>query len=302
MRFLSCIVLLFLFSACATTEPGPKAPVARSPRLANLQRAATLPWADDGQCVVQEASNEWSVLVERCFHALDHDRVRFRDPTGRCAIASADAAALGLGVCILVAPEIVVGAVIITGAVVVAVVIKEALDAYELSGGHAEEAGPAPQTNTAPRESSANRKPQAEPSGQDWFPPGPPDSAEQERRPECAPRPVPHLGGDALHNTCADRVPQNDARGFDVLVNGKRFDALQLRARVLWEVKTDNFDTFTAALQRIVIANQVQELRRERELARTCGYDFIVGVRSAAHRTALLTQVGTLNVVVMDWC
>ncbi len=28
-------------------------------------------------------------MAERCYHALDHDRVRFNDPTGRCAVASA---------------------------------------------------------------------------------------------------------------------------------------------------------------------------------------------------------------------
>jgi hypothetical protein len=38
---------------------------------------------------------------------------------------------VGVGLCILAAPEIIVGAVIITGVVVVAVVIKEELDAYE---------------------------------------------------------------------------------------------------------------------------------------------------------------------------
>jgi hypothetical protein len=36
-----------------------------------------------------------------------------------------------VGICILIAPEIVVGAVIITGAVVVGFAIKEALDAYD---------------------------------------------------------------------------------------------------------------------------------------------------------------------------
>ena len=38
---------------------------------------------------------------------------------------------MGIGVCILAAPDIVVGAVIITGVVVVAVAPKEALDAHE---------------------------------------------------------------------------------------------------------------------------------------------------------------------------
>jgi hypothetical protein len=123
-----------------------------------------------------------------------------------------------------------------------------------------------------------------------------------ERRPECIPQRVPHLGGDALHDRCADNVPQNEFPGFDVRVNGKHFDALQLAPRVLWEVKTDNFDTYTAALRRMVIDRQVPELQRERELARACGFDFRVGVRSAAHRTELLRQDRFLHITVMDWC
>jgi hypothetical protein len=123
-----------------------------------------------------------------------------------------------------------------------------------------------------------------------------------ERRPECVPEIKPHLGGDALHNACADKVPQNSFRGFDVLVNGKRFDAMQLGAGVLWEVKTDSFDSYTSALQKIVIGKQAAELRRENELAMACGLYFSVGVRSAAHKAALLTQEPTLHIVVMDWC
>jgi hypothetical protein len=99
-------------------------------RVANLKKAAALPWADNGHCVVQEASNEWPVLVERCFDALDSRKIRFQDPKRNCAVASADAAALeGLvGICILSQPEIVVGAVIIIGVVVVAAAIAEELE------------------------------------------------------------------------------------------------------------------------------------------------------------------------------
>jgi hypothetical protein len=70
------------------------------------------------------------VLAERCFYALHHDRIAFHDTTGRCAVASAGAAAVGLGVCVLAAPEVVVGAVIVAGVVVVGFAIKEALDTY----------------------------------------------------------------------------------------------------------------------------------------------------------------------------
>jgi hypothetical protein len=73
---------------------------------------------------------------------------------------------------------------------------------------------------------------------------------------------------------------------------------------VLWEVKTDNFDTYPHDLRRIVIENQVLELQRERELARACGFDFRVGVRSAAHKAALERADPELEgiIVVMDWC
>ncbi|MCY1033431.1 DUF6310 domain-containing protein [Corallococcus sp. BB11-1] len=302
MHARACIALLLILSACATSGPSPGEAVARSPRNANLQRAAALPWEDEGRCVVQEASHPWPEVVEQCFHALDQERIRFRDPTGRCAVASAGAAAMGIGFCVLAAPEIIVGAVIVVGVVVVGIAIKEALDAYELKRADPEDAVPVLETKPAPREAVAERRPKPQPAGQDWLPPMPPDARERERRPECKPLPVPHLGGDVLHNMCADRVPRNGFPGSDVLVNGKRFDALQLHARVLWEVKTDNFDTFSVYLQRTVPEKQVQELRRERDLALACGFEFRVGVRSAAHKVALDDLDGSLEIVVMDWC
>ncbi|WP_370644214.1 DUF6310 domain-containing protein [Myxococcus sp. RHSTA-1-4] len=251
--------------------------------------------------MVREASNEWAVLVERCYHALDHERIQFRDVTGRCSVASAGAAALGLGVCILIAPEIVVGAVIVTGVVVVAVAIKEELDVYR----RASRESAKPETQTRPsneQERLAHRKPNPEGLGRDLFPPDPPESLERERRPECVPKRVPPKGGNALHNWCADNVPFNAFRGANALVNGKAFDALQVVAGVLWEVKTDNFDAYPLELQAVVVRKQVREPRRERDLAAACGFDFHVGVRSAAHKAALEFEDDTLRVVVMDWC
>jgi hypothetical protein len=165
--------------------------------LANLRRAATLPWTDGGRCVVQESSEPWPVLAERCYQVLDHERVRFKDRTGRCAIASADAAALGVGLCVLAAPE----------------------------------------TKPAQQEPQLKRRPKPEPVGQDWPPPPLPEPLERERRPECQPIPVPHSGGDKAHNTCADWYPPNRYPGMDARVEGKNFDALQVGVRVLWEVK-----------------------------------------------------------------
>src|SRR5262249_26520765 len=83
------LVVIACQSACAVVPP-PRAPVAviEAPRLANLKRAATLPWTDDGRCAVREASAPWATLIERCYRALDLSRIRFNDPDHRCAVAS----------------------------------------------------------------------------------------------------------------------------------------------------------------------------------------------------------------------
>jgi hypothetical protein len=256
------------------------------------------------------------VLVERCFHALDHDRIEFHDPTGQCAVASAGAAAVGLGVCVLAAPEIVVGAVVVAGVVVVGFAIKEALDAYELSWGDPEKVRPAPETRpapdtrpvpetrTAPQKPSPKKRPKPEPKGPDFPPLEPPETSERDRS-RCEPEPVPyHLGGNKLHDTCADRIPNNSFPGGDVFVNRKNFDALQLATRTLWEVKTDNFDTYPPDLRRIVLDDQVLELQYERGLALACGFNFRVGVRSPAHKIALeLAEPELAGLIeVMEWC
>jgi len=307
MRLRACIALLLFVSACATSAPTPKEPAVRDPRLANLQRASTLPWTDVGRCAVREASEPWHVLVERCFHALDHDRIEFHDPTGRCAVASAGAAAVGIGVCVLAAPEIVVGAVIVTGVVAVGFAIKEALDAHELSGGRPEvrpapETRPEPETTPAPWEPLPKQRPKPEPKGPDFPPLGPIETLERERRRKCEPIPVPHRGGNNDHDKCADRIQNNSFPGWDVLVNGKQFDAIQLTTRTLWEVKTDDFDIHSPHSQIFFARVKLPEIRREKALAEACGYKFVVGVRSPAHKTALLALDPDLTIVVMDWC
>jgi Family of unknown function (DUF6310) len=309
MRLRACIALLLFLSACTTTPPSPRKPAARDPRLANLQRAATLPWTDGGRCAVQEASEPWPVLAERCFYALDHERIEFHDTTGRCAVASAGAAALGVGLCVLAAPELVVGAVIVAGVVVVGFAIKEALDAYELSRGRPEvrptpETRPEPETKPAPSEPLTQQRPKPEPKGPDFPPVGPIETSERERRPECKPRRVPPKGGNRLHNTCADGIPFNAYRGANALVNGKAFDAWQVVAGVLWEVKTDNYDSYPLELQDIVVRKHVRDFLIERELARACGFDFRVGVRSATHKAMLEIEEPQLQgvIVLMDWC
>lgn len=102
----------------------------QSMRIANLQRAAQYPWLDDGACVVREASHDWNVLVETCYGALDLERMRFNDRDGSCPIASVDAATMGrmVAVCLLVQPQLIVGAVIVVRIVIVAAKIAEELE------------------------------------------------------------------------------------------------------------------------------------------------------------------------------
>ncbi|SDD41506.1 DUF6310 domain-containing protein [Myxococcus virescens] len=300
MRFRACIALLAFFAACATSPPPRGAHRGRGQRVANLQRAAALPWRDGGRCVVREASHPWPVLVERCYGALDHDRLEFHDTTGRCAVASAGAAAVGVGLCVLAAPEIAVGAVIVLGVVVVAVAIKEALDAYALRHGSPEEAGAARGARVATRKGETKRKPELEPvpAGQDWQPPMPPGPVGRTRRASCEPVPVPHLGGDDRHNECADRFPPNRYPGMDVLVGGVRFDALQVGVRVLWEIKTHRFDTYNDFIQEQEMEKELNQIDNERSAAAACGYGFVVGVSTDAHKEALEARDPTLDVVV----
>ncbi|OJT16285.1 hypothetical protein BO221_50955 [Archangium sp. Cb G35] len=124
----------------------------------------------------------------------------------------------------------------------------------------------------------------------------------EEDDPRCKPVPVPHLGGNDPHNLCADLMPNNSFPGWDVLVNGKNFDALQLATRTLWDVKTDDFETQPPRSQDFFVKVKLPELKREKALATACGYDFVIGVRSRAHKQALSRADPNLKVVIMDWC
>jgi hypothetical protein len=336
-RAVVLVVVLALQAGCATSYPmgGTLAGTSRSWRrsggtqgvaaawsdivgkdleVANLRRAATLPWTDGGQCVVEEASQPWPVLVERCFHALDQERVQFRDTTGRCSVASAGAAAVGLGVCVLAAPEIVVGAVIITGVVVVGFAISEALEAYEKRGlpqvrppltRPVPEARPMPETKPAPQEPQKKRRPKPEPTGEDWPPPLPPEPTDKERRRRCEAIPVKHRGGDDAHNKCADWYPPNRYPGMDARVDGKDFDALQVGVRVLWEIKTDQFDTYSDFIQEQTVKDELEEFEEESKIAQACGYGFVIGVSTEAHKAALmaaLEEQGRQFTIVVTGC
>ncbi|WP_232293790.1 DUF6310 domain-containing protein [Stigmatella aurantiaca] len=236
---------------------------------------------------MREASSEWPRLAERCVHTLEHKRVKFRDITGRCAVAATGAEVAAVGLCVFAAPEIVAGAVMVMGAVVVAAAIQEGIDAYERNASR-ERAKPKTQTRPSrQQEFVTKRESKPEGLGRDRLPPV---TSEPSERPECTPVPVPHRGGNDPHDDCADKVPNNSFPGWDVLVNGKQFDALQLAMRTLWDVKTDDFEKQPLRSQRFFVRMKLPELRHEAKLARECGYDFIIGVRSAAHKAVLFDE------------
>jgi hypothetical protein len=184
--------------------------------------------------------------------------------------------------------------VVVIGAVVVAAAIQEGIDTYQRNAAR-ERAKPKAQTQPA-KEALANRapKPKGSPTV-DIFPP-PPETTP--RRPSCEPIPVPHAGGDVPHNMCADKFPPNRYPGMDVFVGGERFDALQVGVRVLWEIKTHRFDTYPDFIQERELDKEIAQLTKERDAARACGYDFVVGVSTQAHKDALLQRDESLKIVV----
>jgi hypothetical protein len=127
MRAIAAAVFLGLLSCAGpgsqvSGEKPASSAAPESRRLANLRRAAQYPWTDEGACAAREAAGEWRTLVERCYSALDLSRIQFRDVGHRCPVAQADAMTLEtvVGMCLLVQPELAVGAIIVVGAVVVA--------------------------------------------------------------------------------------------------------------------------------------------------------------------------------------
>jgi hypothetical protein len=115
---------------------------------------------------------------------------------------------------------------------------------------------------------------------------------------KCEPIPVPRASKDDPHNECADKFPPNRYPGMDVSVGGVRFDALQVGVRVLWEIKTHQFDKYNAFVQKMEIDKEIKQIQKERAIATACGYEFVVGVSTQAHKEALLRRDDSLNVVV----
>ncbi len=109
---------------------------------------------------------------------------------------------------------------------------------------------------------------------------------------------MPRASKDDPHNKCADKFPPNRYPGMDVSVGGTRFDALQVGVRVLWEIKTHQFDKYNAFVRRMEIQKELKQIERERDIAVACGYDFIVGVSTQEHQKALMEADSSLHVVV----
>lgn len=85
---------------------------------------------------------------------------------------------------------------------------------------------------------------------------------------------------------------------MDVLVGSVRFDALQMGVRMLWEIKTNKFDTYAAFIRRREIEKEMEQIVKERRAAATCGYGYMIGVSTQAHKEALLERDQSLNIVV----
>lgn len=85
---------------------------------------------------------------------------------------------------------------------------------------------------------------------------------------------------------------------MDVLVDGVSFDALQVGVPVLWEIKTHRFDTYPDFIRKQEIAKELKQLNKQRKAAAACGYDYVVGVSTQAHKDALLQQGPYLSIVI----
>jgi len=89
---------------------------------------------------------------------------------------------------------------------------------------------------------------------------------------------------DAIHDQCADLATQHEMPGFDVCVAGVNFDAISGGHKVLWEVKTENYNNAKKDFIRIsTINNWINQATKHLEITKnTCAhrgfsYNFLVG-------------------------
>jgi transglutaminase-like putative cysteine protease len=103
-----------------------------------------------------------------------------------------------------------------------------------------------------------------------------------QRSPCCTVLPVPHAGGDPIHDACADAIGPNDNPGMDAEVDGRNFDAVTGDA-TLWEVKTHNLANCTSKFcQSVLLPAWVSQARTQlaayHVIAQKCGYLLSFGV------------------------
>lgn len=118
----------------------------------------------------------------------------------------------------------------------------------------------------------------------------------RKRREECIPKRVcPHLGFDDWHDYCADQVLGNEFPTCDVMVNGKRFDAKV--GNKLYEVKTDDWDTYSEFLVNRTLEDHATLAKLEKMLANVCGYDYEFVVGDATLKKELSQRLAPLDLV-----
>lgn len=90
----------------------------------------------------------------------------------------------------------------------------------------------------------------------------------------------PHLGGDPVHNACADSVSDPQFRGCDVYMNGKHYDAANEATRTMWEIKTTRYSDpkYNKYTRMFETDKQVKSSAADAEAAARCGWDYILSV------------------------
>lgn len=121
----------------------------------------------------------------------------------------------------------------------------------------------------------------------------------RKKREECVPkRFCPHKGGDTWHNYCADTVLRNEFSGCDVMVNGKAYDAKS--GNTLYEVKTDDWDTYAEFLTERVLDQHAHDAKVDSARALACGYQYEFIVGDATLEKELSKRTAPLDVVRLE--
>jgi hypothetical protein len=111
-----------------------------------------------------------------------------------------------------------------------------------------------------------------------------------------------HLGGDQIHNQCADSYPPNEFMGSDACVAGKNFDAISGGRTILWEVKSENYNNNNGFTRNRIIEGWLKDINDDMAVTKvTCAhrnfkYYFLVGdARFVAPLKEQITIGGAAN-------